>query len=88
MDLRDEFERIRQDHKKAVCWRLARATIGPSIARVFARESVKKIWPVLLDIRVEELLTLKKQEDFKRWFETQLDKLAQRIKQSNSATAA
>jgi hypothetical protein len=88
MGLQDEFERIKRRHKKAICSRLARATIGPSIARVFAKGSVERMWRVLPDIPVDELLGLKEQEDFKRWFEKQLDKLATRIKETNSGNAA
>jgi len=81
--LKEEYQRIRQSHKKAIQAKAARLIIGPSVGRVFNKGTVHKIWPVLTKIDFETMAQLKSQEQYKRWFETQLNKLARKIKATN-----
>jgi hypothetical protein len=83
MGLDEEFRRIQENHKEQIRRRLARVVIGSSIARVFKKGSVEEIWPVLTEIPVDELPGLKNQEEFKEWFEKQLNRLARRIDRTN-----
>jgi len=78
-----EFQRIREDHKKAIQKRLARITIGSSVGRVFQENTVHKIWPVLEKIDLDAMKKIKSQEQYREWFEKQLNILAAKIKKTN-----
>ncbi len=83
MSLEEKYNCIKRDHKKAIRRRLARITIGSSVGRVLRKGSKEKIWPVLERIPVNEILRLRSQQDYKRWFEKQLNILAVKIHKTN-----
>ncbi len=83
MSIFKEFQRISVDHRKAIQTKTARAVIGPSVGRVFQKNSVHKIWPVLAKINLDVMKSIESQDKYKEWFEKQLNKLASKIKQTN-----
>ena len=83
MNLLEEYQRIRKDHKKAVQIRAARLVIGPSVGRVFVAGSSKQIWPILRDMDLSGLTKIQTQEQYKQWFESNLSVLAKKIKDTN-----
>lgn len=87
MSLEKEYNRIKGNHKKAIRTRLARITIGSSVGRVLRKGSKKRIWLVLEQIPVDEILRLRSQQDYKKWFEKQLSILAREIHKTNKGNA-
>jgi len=81
--LKKEYRRIKKEHRKAILLRLARSAIGSSVGRVFKKGSKKQICHKLGQIRVDEILCLRNEQDYKKWFEKQLNVLAQIIKKGN-----
>lgn len=83
MKLVQEYERIKKDHKQAIQIRAARVVIGPSVGRVFAPGTVKKLRPVLAEMDLTSMETITTQKQFKLWFEGRLNILARAIKRTN-----
>lgn len=83
MNLVEEFQRIKQDHSKAVCHRAARVVLGPSVVRVYRKGSNKRLFQILTSIPVDELAEVKTPEEFNIWFEVQLEGLATTIDELN-----
>jgi hypothetical protein len=81
--LRAEFERIRETHKSAVRETACRVVPGSSVIRVFLPHSKTPIQEALRSIEVDELPSLDGRDAFRKWFERELDRLAQAIKRSN-----
>ena len=84
--LKKEYRRIKKEHRKAILLRLARSAIGSSVGRVFKKGSKKQICHKLGQIRVDEILCLRNEQDYKKWFEKQLNVLAQIIKKTNKGS--
>ena len=85
--LREEFCRIKENHREAIRTRLARSTIGSSVGRVLKKGSKEQVWPILEQIPVDEILQLKNEQDYKKWFEKQLVVLARKINKTNKRNA-
>jgi len=83
MSLVNEYERINTNHKKAIQIRLARIAIGSSVGRVFQKDTVREIWPILTEINLDAIKKVGSQAQYKKWFERQLSKLATKIKKTN-----
>jgi len=83
MSLVTEFERIKMDHQKALRQRGARVVLFASVTRVFQKGTKGHLLTMLAEIPVDEIATLKGQEEFRAWFEHCLDILAQEIKRLN-----
>jgi hypothetical protein len=81
--LKEEYIRLKKDHRKAIQIRLARITIGPSIGRVFRGKTKDQIWPILTKIPVDEIVLLKNEQTYKDWFKKQLAVLAHKIDETN-----
>ncbi len=77
-----EFRRIKGNHRKAVLKRAAKVCVGSSTVRVFKRSS--QIKERLQNVNVEELLEIRNEGNFKKWFENKLDKLAKVIPKTTS----
>jgi len=78
-----EFQRIRDNHERALQKAAARAVLGSSVIRVFASGTKKHLLPVLAAVPVDKLVELNDASEFKSWFEGQLEIVAQEIKQRN-----
>jgi hypothetical protein len=76
MNLSEEFERISNNHRWAIRVRAARATLGPSVIRVFKEGTKEHLISLLSAINVDQLLSIEGQEQFKEWFERELSDLA------------
>jgi hypothetical protein len=85
--LKKEFRRLKKHHREAIRARLARSTIGSSVGRVLKKDSKKQIWPTLEKIPVDEILRLRSEQDYKKWFEKQLGVLAREIDKTNKRNA-
>jgi len=83
ISLLEEYQRIKNCHKEAVQIRAARLVIGPSVGRVFVKGATKKIWPVLRDMNLGDLSEIQTQKQYKKWFESKLKVLADKIKKTN-----
>ena len=83
MNLEEEFNRIKENHKNAIQTKVARIVVGPSVGRVFQEGTVYKIRPVLKQIKLKVLNSITSQEQYRKWFENQLNKLAAKIKETN-----
>jgi hypothetical protein len=83
MNLVEEFQRIKEDHQKAVRHRAARVVLAPSVVRVYRKGSNKSLFPVLVAVPVDELGEVQTQEQFRTWFEAQLGELAAAIDKLN-----
>lgn len=81
--LDDEFQRIKNCHRDALRKRATLVVLGPSVTRVYNAGTKRHLEPVLDSISIDELVTLKSQDEFKHWFENELEKIAETIKQSN-----
>jgi hypothetical protein len=57
--------------------------LGPSVVRVYRKGSNKSLFPVLVDIPVDELGEVRAPEQFRTWFEAQLEVLAAAIDRLN-----
>jgi hypothetical protein len=83
MSIVTEFERIRREHRQALRHRGARVTLGSSVVRVFTPGTKDKLFPILVEIPLEEMTRLKNQQEFRTWFEHWLEVLAEVIKRHN-----
>lgn len=91
MNLEEEYERIKENHRQAIIVRVARVCFSSSTGRVFPRAKRKeeisasaKIREVLTGINVDDLLTIESEEQFKAWFEKNLTLVTQVIPDENS----
>jgi len=84
MSLEEEFKRIKENHRKAIIARVARVCFSGSTGRVFEGGTSTKIKKVLLNIDIDHLLNIKNQEQFKKWFETNLDSVFNAIPEKTS----
>jgi len=83
LSLKKEFFRLKKRHREAIRTRLARLTIGSSVGRVLKKDSKEQIWPILKRIPVDKIMQLRNEQDYKKWFEKQLNRLAQKIDETN-----
>lgn len=83
MSLVPEFERLKRDHRKALCQRGARVVLGSSVTRVFDKGTKGHLLPLLSGIPVDEMPSLNGQDGFQVWFEHWLEILAREIKRLN-----
>ena len=70
------FERVKDNHRRAIRYRAARVVLGPSVIRVFKSGTKDHLLPILVDIPIDELAALRDEARFQVWFEGQLDILA------------
>jgi hypothetical protein len=83
MSLVEEFQRIRQEHAKALRHRAARVVLGPSVVRVYRKGSNRSLFPVLVAVPLDELREVQTPEQFRTWFEAHLEVLAATIDRLN-----
>ena len=83
MSLEKEFQRIRDNHKSAIQARAARVVMGPSVARVFAKNTKDFVYEYLNKMDLSSLQNIKSQSEYKIWFEDKLKCLAKVIKKNN-----
>ena len=78
MNLEEEFQRIKQNHRRAIIARVARICFSGSTGRVFPEKAraTSRIKTVLQGINVDDLPTIDSQDAFKKWFEKQLGAVA------------
>jgi hypothetical protein len=81
--LKHEYERIKEKHLLAIRRTAARLVPGSSVIRVFEKGTKKKLLPVLAKVEIETLKTLAGPEQFKLWFERELNRVARAIKRQN-----
>jgi hypothetical protein len=78
-----KFHLIKENHRKTIRTKCARLTIGSSVGRVLKKGSKEQIWRTLEKISVDQLLRLRSEKDYKKWFEKQLNVLARKINKTN-----
>lgn len=83
--LEREFERIKLDHHEALKATAARVVLGSSVIRVFEKGTKKKLMTVLARIRIDGLYKVRNQQQFKLWFEKELNKVAVAVRKTNRA---
>lgn len=81
--LEKEFERIKYSHRKALETTAARVVLGPSVIRVFEKGTKKRLMPVLAKVRIDELYNVMNQQQFKLWFEKELNRIAAAVRETN-----
>jgi len=85
--LGDEFARIKDQHKERMKFVSARDALSPSVTRVFAPGTKEGVLPVLLGIDVDLIPGFDGQDNYRQWFEENLERVAQRIGDLNSEKA-
>ena len=83
MNLVSEFKRIEQEHRKALRITAARVVLASSVTRVFESGTKKHLFPILVSIDVDEMPKFSAQDEFRNWFEQNLNTLAEVIKHNN-----
>ncbi len=78
MNLEEEFQRIKQNHRRAIIARVTRICFSGSTGRVFPKKAraTSRIKTVLQGINVDDLPTIDSRDAFKKWFEKQLGAVA------------
>ena len=84
----DKFEELGQNRKHGIQERQARVTLGASVMRVFAGGTDDKVRPVLGKIRLDGLPKMRGQQQYRRWFEKQLERVAKAIYSLNRTRSA
>jgi hypothetical protein len=87
MTLADEFARIKKDHNVAMRARAARAVLGASVLRVFAKDTKADLFEALTSIPVNDLRTVRTEPRFRTWFERQLRVIDRAIAKRNRSNA-
>ena len=77
--------RIKKNHLEALRNTSARTVLGSSVIRVFQKGTKDQLVNALLRINVDQLNSIKTQNKFQKWFESELSKLARIIKKLNSS---
>ncbi len=83
MKLEREFERIKLDHHEALKATAARVVLGSSVIRVFEKGTKKKLMPVVARVRIDGLYNVINQQQFKLWFEKELNRIASAVRETN-----
>ena len=84
MKLLEEYQRISRDHSKALKVTSARVVLGSSVMRVFEPGTKEDLSPCLVAVDVEKMPKLGGQEQFRSWFERNLDRVANAINRRNA----
>jgi len=82
--LRREFQRIKRDHSDAVQHFFARVVLGPSVVRVFVEGTKEELYKSLVRIDLSELKSVRTEEEYRIYFEKELNRLARVVKKNNS----
>lgn len=85
MSLTEEFRRIKRCHRRALIERAARANLGASVARVYARGTKVHLQRALAAIPVDALRRVRGEASFRAWFNRQLGRVAKVIGQTNAS---
>lgn len=83
MNLEKKFEDIKQDHKKALRETAACVVLGSSVIRVFRAGTKSEIQPILENIDIDVLRTIKNETQFKSWFNKCLAHIVKIINDTN-----
>ena len=78
-----EFRRIKNNHRRAMKYWAAKATLTPSVIRVFSKKSREKILPHLVSINVSKLSGFQSQVQYDRWLMDRLSNLASLVRRLN-----
>lgn len=81
--LEAEFARVRREHRSALRMRFARANLGSSVIRVFAKGTKPGLLQVLQSLPVDELPSLNRQ-GFEAWFDAQLERVSKELRKLNA----
>lgn len=79
LDLEGEYRRIQESHRAGVKSTVVRMSLPGSIVRVFQKGTKVDLVRYLTSIPVDELLKLRGEHEFRDWYQTQLDKVADAI---------
>lgn len=79
----DNYKKLNAEHRAALCWRMARVTLGSSVVRVFKPGTKVDLLNALAGLPIDELLDVGGDDDFKSWFERQLGVVTKAIKKKN-----
>ena len=85
--LKNEYERIKENHLQALRRTAARVVLGASVVRVFRPGTKQDMLNVLERTDIEGLRRLTSQRQFTKWFETELRLLAAAIRRKNRDNA-
>jgi len=80
--LAEEFRRIKRKHRETILKRVAKSCVGSSTLRVFKRSN--RIKESLQNIDADELLKIRSDDKFEKWFENKLNKLTKAIPKTTS----
>jgi hypothetical protein len=84
MELVEEFQRIKKQHREAQRSRCARTTLGPSVMRVYAKGTRDALSELLPKLDVDVLTHIADQNQYNAWFDLHLKRIAQVIDKHNS----
>lgn len=84
MNLVEEFERLKKEHEQALRKRSARCVLGSSVIRVFKPNTKERLAKILCAVPVRKLASIRSEWQYRRWFETQLSRVARCIKRTNA----
>lgn len=82
--LAGKFRAIGAGHTKALLHRAARVVLGPSVLRVFVRGTNEPLHAALAETDPERLRAIRTPGEFERWYERELDRLAQAVQRTNA----
>lgn len=82
----ERFNAIRDRRPRAIQERLARVTLGSSMMRAFAKKTSDAVRPVLASLDLEAVAACNGPDAYRRWFEKQLDRIAQTVLTVNPPT--
>jgi hypothetical protein len=85
--LNNEFRRIKGQHQEALKKTTARVVLGPSVMRVYAKGTRDALLPLLPTLDVDAITKFKSQEQFSKWFDSHVERIANIIDQHNPRNA-
>ena len=81
--LEEEFQRLKDQHRRAIIIRATRVVLGISTLRVYESGTKQQLTTCFNAIPFDEILSLQNQEDYRIWFERELNRVAKEIEKAN-----
>lgn len=81
--LKEEFRRIKAQHRDALKKTTARVVLGPSVMRVFKKGTRNVLLPFLSELEVDEIIKYKDQAQYSDWFDKHVRTMARIIERKN-----
>lgn len=74
--LKEEFRRIKGQHRDAMKKTAARVVLGPSVMRVFKKGTQEVLLPFLSELDMDVIIKFKDQEQYSVWFDKHVGRMA------------